>query len=51
MNFDAKNSSAASIFSTVADPPDVSQGSNDVGLIVIHFFVSVLLTVAKALPA
>ena len=34
-----------------ADPPEVSQGSNEVGLIVTHFFVSVLFTVANAFPA
>ena len=41
----------ASIFSIGADPPEVGAGSNDVGLIVIHFCLSLLLTVAKALPA
>ena len=43
--------STASIFSIGADPPEVGAGSNDVGLIVIHFFLSLLLTVAKAFPA
>ena len=43
--------SAASIFSISADPPVVSAASNDVGLIVIHFFSSLLLTVANAFPA
>ena len=50
-NFDNLNSSVASIFSIGADPPDVSQASNDVGLIVMHFFASVLFTVANAFPA
>ena len=51
INFEDKNSSVASIFSIDADPPDNSQDSNDVGLIVTHFILSVLLTVANALPA
>ena len=34
--------SAASIFSISADPPVVSAASNDVGLIVTHFFSSLL---------
>ena len=38
-------------FTISADPPDVGAASKDVGLIVIHFFLSVLFTVAKALPA
>ena len=43
-----------SVFSPLtisADPPEVGAGSNDVGLMVTHFFLSVLLTVANALPA
>ena len=51
INFDNVNSSVASIFSIGAEPPEVSQGSKDVGLIVTHFLVSVLFTVANALPA
>ena len=43
--------STASTFSIGADPPDVGAGSNDVGLIVIHFFLSLLFTVANAFPA
>ena len=34
-----------------ADPPELSHGSKDVGLMVTHFFASLLLTVAKAFPA
>ena len=51
INFDKVNSSVGSIFSIAADPPDVSQGSKDVGLIVTHFLVSLLFTVANAFPA
>ncbi len=43
--------SVASTFSIGADPPEIGAGSNDVGLIVIHFILSVLLTVANAFPA
>ena len=43
--------SLASAFTISADPPEVAAGSNEVGLIVTHFFLSVLLTVANALPA
>ena len=43
--------STASTFSIVAEPPEVGAGSNDVGLTVIHFFLSLLLIVAKAFPA
>ena len=43
--------SAGSDFVISADPPLLSAGSNDVGLIVTHFFLSLLLTVAKAFPA
>ena len=50
-NFVFENSSPASIFSIGAEPPELSQGSNEVGLIVTHFFASLLLTVAKAFPA
>jgi hypothetical protein len=46
-----ENSSPASIFSIGAEPPELSQGSNEVGLIVTHFLLSLLLTVAKAFPA
>ena len=34
-----------------AEPPEAGAGSNEVGLIVIHFFLSLLLTFTKALPA
>ena len=51
MNFVSKNSSAASAFIISADPPVVGAGSNEVGLIVTHFLLSVLLTVANAFPA
>tara|TARA_B100000131_G_scaffold77058_1_gene73613 strand:- start:583 stop:858 length:276 start_codon:yes stop_codon:yes gene_type:complete len=34
-----------------AEPPEVTAGSKDVGLIVIHFLESVLFTVANAFPA
>ena len=40
-----------SAFTISAEPPLVGAGSNDVGLIVIHFFASVLFTVANAFPA
>ena len=51
INFEIFGTSTASIFSIGADPPEVGAGSNDVGLIVIHFFLSLLLTVANAFPA
>ena len=51
INFVCANSSPASAFSIGADPPELSQGSNEVGLIVTHFLLSLLFTVAKALPA
>ena len=51
INLDTFGKFAASTFSIAADPPEDGAGSNDVGLIVIHFFLSLLLTVAKALPA
>ena len=35
----------------IADPPEVGAGSKDVGLMVTHFFPSLLFTVAKAFPA
>ena len=50
-NFVLLNSSPGSTFSIDADPPELSQESKEVGLIVIHFFVSLLLTVANAFPA
>ena len=40
-----------SAFTISAVPPVVGAGSNDVGRIVIHFFESVLFTVANAFPA
>ena len=40
-----------SAFTISADPPLVGAGSKDVGLIVIHFFTSVLFTDANAIPA
>ena len=51
INLVLANSSPGSAFSIGADPPELSQGSNDVGLIVTHYFASLLLTVAKAFPA
>ena len=51
MNFVLVNSSPASAFSIGAEPPELSQGSKDVGLIVMHFLASFVLTVANALPA
>jgi len=51
INFVFENSSPASTFSIAADPPVLSHGSNEVGLIVTHFLTSLLLIVAKALPA
>ena len=50
-NLEIFGTSTASIFSICADPPEVGTGSNEVGLIVIHFFLSLLLTVANAFPA
>ena len=38
INLVSENSSPASAFSIGAEPPELSQGSNEVGLIVIHFF-------------
>ena len=46
-----ENSSPASTFSIGADPPELSHESKEVGLIVTHFFTSLLLIVAKAFPA
>ena len=43
--------SPASPFSIIAVPPELSHGSKDVGLIVIHFLASLVFTVAKAFPA
>ena len=51
INFVCPNSALGSAFSTGADPPELSQGSKEVGLIVTHFLGSLLFTVAKALPA
>ena len=51
INFETFLLSVGSIFSIGADPPDFGAASNEVGLIVIHFFLSLLFTVAKALPA
>ena len=50
-NFVLLNSSLGSAFSIGADPPELSHGSKEVGLIVIHFFGSLLFTVANAFPA
>ena len=50
-NFDKFGMSMLSTFSISADPPVVVAGSKDVGLIVIHFFESLLFTVANAFPA
>ena len=47
INFETLGISAASTFSIEEDPPEVGAGSKDVGLIVIHFFLSLLFTVAK----
>ena len=43
--------SPASALTISAEPPDVGAGSKEVGLIVMHFFLSLLFTVANALPA
>ena len=51
INLVFSKASLLSVLTIYADPPSVSAGSNDVGLIVIHFFLSVLFTVANALPA
>ena len=51
INFEVLGISTASIFSTGAEPPDFSAASKEVGLIVIHLFLSLLFTVAKAFPA
>ena len=50
-NFEKLGTSAASTFSTCAEPPVLGAGSKEVGLIVTHLFLSLLFTVAKALPA
>ena len=39
-NFVNENSSPASAVSIGAEPPELSHGSKEVGLIVIHFFAS-----------
>ena len=51
INYVFLKSSPASPFSIVAVPPELSQGSKDVGLIVTHFLASFVFTVAKAFPA
>ena len=51
INFVCPNSSLGSAFSIGADPPELSHGSKEVGLIVTHFLGSLLFTVAKAFPA
>ena len=51
MNLVDENDSPISPLTISAEPPDVAAGSKEVGLIVIHFFLSVLFTVANALPA
>ena len=43
--------STASTLSICAEPPVFGAGSKEVGLIVTHLFLSLLFTVAKALPA
>ena len=50
-NFEFEILQLASAFTISADPPVEGAGSKDVGLIVTHFFGSLLLTVAKAFPA
>ncbi len=50
-NFVKVNSSAPSPLIISAVPPSEGAASNEVGLIVTHFFLSLLLTVAKAFPA
>ena len=51
INFIFEFASSASTLTISADPPDVGAGSKEVGLIVMHFFLSLLFTVANALPA
>ena len=51
INLVKSETSAFSAFTISAVPPVVEAGSKDVGRIVIHFFVSVLFTVANAFPA
>ena len=51
INFEILGAATDSTFSTWADPPDLSAVSKEVGLMVMHFFLSLLLTVAKAFPA
>jgi len=50
-NLEFLKASPASDFTISAEPPVAGAGSKDVGLIVTHFFLSLLFTVAKALPA
>ena len=50
-NFVKLTSSSLFPFIISAFPPVTGAGSNDVGLIVMHFFLSFVLTVANALPA
>ena len=50
-NFVFSKFSLGSTFSIGADPPELGQGSKEVGLIVTHFLLSLLLTVAIAFPA
>ena len=51
INLEFLKASPGSDFTISAEPPLAGAGSKDVGLIVTHFFLSVLLTVANALPA
>ena len=51
INFETLGMSIGSTYSIEDDPPEVGAGSKDVGLIVTHFFLSLLLTVANAFPA
>ena len=51
INLVCENSSLGSPFSIGAYPPELSQVSNEVGLMVIHFLLSFVFTVAKAFPA
>ena len=51
INFASEDPSDASALIISAEPPVAGAGSNEVGLIVTHFLLSVLLTVANAFPA
>ena len=51
INLDISLASPASLFCISAEPPEVGAGSNDVGLTVTHLILSLLFTVANALPA